>query len=113
MSQERKAQDPTHTHPGCVVYSIGSNGDFQFELGMVTKMGVGTCEYHIFDMGDYEKDMPKELERGYYHRWGIKAQEEHSGLDHGPPKPGQEYYGLKDTIQMLQISMLLTNMDKD
>ena len=101
MSQERKAQDPTHTHPGCVVYSIGSNGDFQFELGMETKMGVGTCEYHIFDMGDYEKDMPKELERGYYHRWGIKAQEEHSGLDHGPPKPGQEYYGLKDTIQML------------
>ncbi len=32
LALERKARDPNNR--GCVVYSIGSNGDFNFELGM-------------------------------------------------------------------------------
>lgn len=32
LALERKARDPNDR--GCVVYSIGSNGDFNFELGI-------------------------------------------------------------------------------
>ena len=52
--------------PSCVIYSIGSNGDFQFELGMQEIVGVGVCEIHIFDMDDYEKDIPKELKNAQF-----------------------------------------------
>jgi hypothetical protein len=104
---ERKAKDPTNR--GCVVYSIGSNGDFNFELGLQKEVGVGVCEYHIFDMGNYESSMPKELQRAYYHQWGLKKQdypdedEEKGGRDTITKMPtlGQQYYGLLDTIQLL------------
>lgn len=68
LAAERKAQDPNH--PGCVVYSIGSRGDFTFELGLQKEVGEGVCEYHIFDMGAYKK--PSELRRSHYHRWGLE-----------------------------------------
>ena len=90
---QRKAKDPNH--PGCVVYSIGSNGNFLFELGMQRTVCVGTCEYHIFDMDDYSDEMPKELQNAHYHQWGMKAQ-----ADDGQ-QTKKKFYGLKDTIKML------------
>jgi hypothetical protein len=53
------------------IYSVGSNGDFTFELGMQREVGENICEYHIFDMGDYESKIPPELKRVHYHRWGL------------------------------------------
>ena len=44
LALERKARDPNH--PGCVVYSIGCNGDFNFELGVQKEIGEGVCEFH-------------------------------------------------------------------
>lgn len=99
---ERKAKDPNNR--GCVIYSIGSNGDFNFELGMQKEIGVGVCEYHIFDMGDFESKMPSELKRAYYHKWGLKKQEDDAaavGSNNNKPQPGQEMYGLQDTIKLL------------
>jgi hypothetical protein len=59
------------TRPGCVVYSVGSNGDFTFELGIQNAVGgAGVCEIHIFDPGNFGPKIPKELE-ATYHRWGI------------------------------------------
>lgn len=95
MAEERKAKDPSH--PGCVIYSIGSNGDFSFEYGMQEEVGLGVCEFHIFDMGNYTEKMPKGLERAHFHQWGLAKQ----GNSEGDPKPGQKYYGLKDTIKLL------------
>lgn len=101
IAQQRKQKDAQH--PGCVVYSIGSNGDFSFEMGMQKSVGVGICEFHIFDMGDYEEKMPKELVRAHYHRWGVGEQKENAGKD--PPEPfvwkGKQFYSLKDTIKVL------------
>jgi hypothetical protein len=91
---ERKLEDPSH--PGCVVYSIGSNGDFGFELGMQNEVGEGVCEFHIFDMGSYANDMPKELKRATYHQWGLKKQ----GLD-VLTRPGEKFYGVLDMIKLL------------
>ena len=98
LAEARKEEDPDSR--GCVVYSIGSSGDYTFELGMQKEVGVGTCEYHIFDFGDYENKMPKELERAYYHRWGLKKQTEGSWFG-GKPSEGKQYYGLLDTIKLL------------
>ncbi len=69
---------------------------------MQKTVGVGLCEYHIFDMGDYEKDIPKELENAHYHKWGITAQSEgeNSGKEE-KDEYGYSFYGLKDTIKML------------
>lgn len=96
LAKQRKQEDAKH--PGCVIYSIGSNGDFSFEMGMQESVGVGTCEFHIFDMGDYDGKMPKELERAQYHRWGLGKQNENTGE---ALEAGKRLYGLKDTIKML------------
>lgn len=98
VSNKRKAENPDKNSPGCVVYSIGSECDFQFELGMQKAVGVGTCEYHTFDPGDYENCIPEELQNAHYHRWGLIKQKDNG---ENPPKPGQQYYGLKDTMKML------------
>lgn len=95
LAIERKAKDPNH--PGCVIYSIGSNGDFNFELGMQQELGEGTCEIHIFDPGAYGHLVPKELKRTYYHQWGLEKQQDNVTI----PEKGLEKYGLKDIIKLL------------
>ena len=85
-------------HPGCVIYSVGSNGDFTFELGMQQEVGVGTCEYHIFDPGDFAHKRPPELKRAHYHRWGLTKQNQKE-----PEKPWwgfeqQEKSALRETL---------------
>lgn len=61
-------------------------------------MGVGTCEYHTFDMGDFEHCIPKELENAHYHKWGITKQRKSKEV---VPQPGRDKYGLQDTMKML------------
>lgn len=68
VSQERKKRDPLT--PGCIIYSVGSCGDFSFEEGLQNLLGKDTCEIHIFDMGDYGAGMPKNMNM-HYHKWGI------------------------------------------
>ena len=67
------------------MYSIGSHKDFPFERGMKQKMGV-------VDMGDYEKDMPKQLKLLTFLKMGKKQDRHLTEL----PNPG-----LKDTVNML------------
>lgn len=94
LALERKAKDPDH--PGCVVYSVGSNGDFNFEMGFQKEVGEGVCEYHIFDPGNFAHKMPKELKRGHYHQWGLKKQDANS-----TPNADERYQGLHDIIKLL------------
>lgn len=94
LAEERKRNDPNH--PGCVIYSVGSNGDFSFEKGLEEILGPGTCEYHIFDMGNFERQMQvANISRAHFHRWGLMKQ--------GPEniKPGEKFYGMNDTIKLL------------
>jgi hypothetical protein len=92
-SISRKAKNPDK--PGCVIYSVGSNGDFSFELGMQNMIGKGTCEIHIFDMDNFEAEMPQELE-ATYHTWGFRGDK-----DPATDEEGHAYYTLKETIAML------------
>ena len=96
MAAARKAKDPNH--PGCVIYSIGSNGDFSYEKGMQNEIGPGICEFHIFDPGNYTGMVPAELQRTHFHVWGLARQDPNAA---GQPEPGKKFYGLKDTIKLL------------
>ena len=71
LSAERKAKNPDA--PGCIVYSIGSNGDFSFERSFQLEFGKETCKIHTFDFGDYKPVMPKGLNI-FYHWWGLSTQ---------------------------------------
>jgi len=96
LAKDRKAKDPKH--PGCVIYSVGSNGDFSFELGMEQEVGPGVCEFHIFDMKNYtEKMLEQNIKRAYFHQWGLGTQDPNVDI----PEPGKQFYGLKDTIKLL------------
>lgn len=53
----------------CLVYSIGSNGLFDFEQAIQDV--VGNCEIHIFDFDNYSHKLPKGL-NVTLHRWGLK-----------------------------------------
>lgn len=86
LAKERKAKDPSH--PGCVIYSIGSKGDFSFELGMQQQVGKDVCEYHIFDVNDYTSQANQVgLGRVHFHHWGLRSQDSKS--------PGQQFMKLK------------------
>ncbi|KAL3792959.1 hypothetical protein HJC23_010972 [Cyclotella cryptica] len=91
----RKLKDPNSI--GCVIYSVGSRGDFGFELGLQKEVGEGVCQFHIFDMGGFGSELPSELKNASYHQWGLKKQNKNVG----EPKEGAEYYGLLDTIKLL------------
>jgi len=99
MAEERKAKHPNE--PGCVIYSIGSNGHYEFEMGMQRALGVGTCDIHIFDPGNYEGRMPSALRDGnhtWYHQWGLSRQNKEEGH---APDPNSKWQGLRDIVQML------------
>ena len=66
---------------GCLIYSIGSNGDFQFEEGLQEVLGEeDACEIHTFDFGNFEGKMPENMNI-HYHQWGLKASDDTITMD--------------------------------
>jgi hypothetical protein len=65
QSQERIKQG----EPPCLVYSIGSNGLFDFERDVQQRMP--SCEIHTFDFTDFARKIPLDLNISY-HVWGLK-----------------------------------------
>ena len=56
----------------CLIYSIGSNGVFDFELDLQRRLP--NCEIHIFDPTDYSRGMWKSgLNGTNYHAWGFES----------------------------------------
>lgn len=78
QEREQQAKMLNQQLPGekCLVYSIGSNGDFQFETGLQKMLGSGICEIHIFDIDDYSQEMEEWAKKEnvtdlYFHQWGL------------------------------------------
>jgi hypothetical protein len=55
--------------PSCLVYSIGSNGDPSFEIGVRDTIGPH-CEIHIFDF-DHFPWLEGMNHGGTFHQWGL------------------------------------------
>jgi hypothetical protein len=55
---------------GCLVYSVGSNGDFRFEEGLQAALP-GVCEIHTFDFTNYTRKVPPG-NNIFFHSWGLK-----------------------------------------
>jgi FkbM family methyltransferase len=56
----------------CLVYSVGSNGQFSFEIAINHLLP--NCEIHVFDPGDFSKAMEQaNLNVTNYHAWGLKG----------------------------------------
>lgn len=80
ISAERKRKNPSR--PGCVIYSVGSNGNFSFELAIQKLLGKTTCEIHTFDFGDWESYMPKDMNI-HYHKWGLAHEAAEKTVENG------------------------------
>lgn len=58
----------------CLVYSFGSNGNFDFETAVLEE--APHCELHVFDPGSYGQKMKRHLNNNpnaTYHQYGMKA----------------------------------------
>lgn len=104
LAEERRMKDSSV--PGCLIYSVGSNGDFSFEEGIQELMGSSdVCEIHIFDMGDFEDKMPKGLNL-HYHKVGLAKQKpegdkEMLEIDWPKKEDKSLFMGIRDIVKKL------------
>ena len=77
QAERRKAAGLPEPH--CIIYSVGSNGNYEFEDGMYKRIHHGICETHIFDFSnDYTR--PENKERNmHFHRWGLQGSQQDRG----------------------------------
>jgi hypothetical protein len=58
----------------CLIYSVGCNGNYLFEDGLVELLGAETCEIHVFDFSsDYSRIGDASGKNIHFHRWGLKS----------------------------------------
>jgi Methyltransferase domain len=90
MAEKRKAAGEPGPH--CIIYSVGSNGNYQFEDGMIREIGT-ICEIHIFDYSNnYERPQNKQ-QNIHFHQWGLQA----SNAD----RKGGEFYSFPQILKKL------------
>ena len=55
----------------CLIYSVGSRGDFSFETHALGRLG-SHCEIHTFDINNHTRQADKvNSSRLHFHHWGI------------------------------------------
>jgi Methyltransferase domain len=74
----------------CLIYSVGSNGKFDFEEGIQQRLPF--CEIHVFDFTDYSGRVPKGL-NVTYHSWGLKPSYSSNNI------PGTPLWVSKNTLE--------------
>jgi len=75
---------------GCLVYSVGSEGKFEFELSVLNEIHQ-QCEVHTFDPHpSYADNAPENI---HYHSWGFASEKSIYN--------GNTYKSLKQTIDEL------------
>jgi hypothetical protein len=57
----------------CLIYSIGSEGNYNFEESMIKELGDTHCEIHVFDPGPYARPGDPQRNNIHYHQWGLKS----------------------------------------
>jgi hypothetical protein len=54
----------------CLVYSIGSNGNYFWEDALFDTLGKN-CEIHIFDLDPFNRPGMQESKNMHFHQWGL------------------------------------------
>jgi hypothetical protein len=78
QAARRKREDPDPApapdKKHCLMYSVGSNGDYQWEDAVQeTLQETGGCEIHIFDPGNFDRGVNNTNQNMIYHKWGLKS----------------------------------------
>jgi Methyltransferase domain len=78
----------------CLVYSVGCNGNYAFEDGLVDLLGAGTCEIHVFDIKPhFGRPNDNVTNNVHFHPFGLKS-------SYGPEKKGK-LLTLQETMNSL------------
>jgi hypothetical protein len=56
-----------------LVYSIGSDGTYEWEDALIDLLGSKHCEIHVIDSRNYVRHGDPELKNIHYHQWGTKS----------------------------------------
>lgn len=80
----------------CLIYSVGSNGDFSFEKGLYEifsrEKSQPSCEIHVFDPKDFSASVPNDIKSMlHFHPWGIV----------GETSISTNFKSLKETVEIL------------
>jgi hypothetical protein len=97
-----------------VVYSIGSDGTYEWEDALIDLLGSKHCQIHVFDPGNYARVGDAVLNNIHYHQWGLKssydrvfnAKLSHVGLTEEVPKLQTFQQTLKDFNDFRMIDIL-------
>jgi hypothetical protein len=68
LQQATDMKDNNH----CLIYSIGSNGNYQWEDGMFKEIGT-ICEIHIFDYSQNYTRSKNQRQNMHFHQWGLQG----------------------------------------
>eukprot|EP00591_Stephanopyxis_turris_P002394 CAMPEP_0195512526 /NCGR_PEP_ID=MMETSP0794_2-20130614/4453_1 /TAXON_ID=515487 /ORGANISM="Stephanopyxis turris, Strain CCMP 815" /LENGTH=277 /DNA_ID=CAMNT_0040640329 /DNA_START=149 /DNA_END=982 /DNA_ORIENTATION=+ len=89
----------------CLIYSVGSGGDFRFEEGIAEILTAGKtqdqdlCEIHVFDPEDFSSNIPMKFKSFiHFHKWGFRGA---TASLNDMIFPAASYRTLEDTINDL------------
>jgi hypothetical protein len=90
VAEKRKAAGEPGPH--CIIYSVGSKGNYRFEEAMISEIG-RICEIHVFDYSkDYDRPENKE-NNIYFHQWGLQGSHQN--------RTGGEFYSFPQILKKL------------
>ena len=79
VERKRAAGETETPNSRCLIYSIGSNGNYEFEDGMVQYLGPDVCEIHIFDYSnDYDRT-ENAAKNIHFHQLGLQGSQQSRG----------------------------------
>lgn len=95
---EQRTKEKGADKAGCLIYSVGSGGKWQFEDGMYERLN-GLCEIHVFDPGNWAKDRSDlESRNVHFHKWGFRSSYDEK---YKPVVNYGEFFSVAETIKKL------------
>lgn len=76
--QVERRKETGDNQPECLIYSVGSNGNFEFEDGLVGYVGK-ICEIHIFDYSEDYNRKDNEERNMHFHQLGLQGSQQNRG----------------------------------